>query len=336
MKRLIGMCLGLGLALALGVGATTSRTLIVRGNLTEQDALNNWTSLSEALLNGTAIWPTNGTVTANKVIVAGAAGAVTWSTGTQTFAGAVTFDDGAGASPNVTWQDGTDETAVLGKVDAGNLTVTTVAGDGLQVLTGNLFVGNGTPGETINGEDLYVEGISEFDGTANFDGAVDFDGTITIDTTAIGEEALKFQGRASFTVCGDATTVNNNTIYYGPDLTVVSSATVGLQRQCNTTTAGNATEATADAPAFTAKAFYVLGMDCNHPDSNATLTFTARSAAAGLTPALVVTTTDNQTQGMTSAPSTTAIASGATFAVAVASTSDIGTVPFVCAVEVAY
>jgi hypothetical protein len=45
----------------------------------------------------------------------------------------------------------------------------------LEVRSGNLQVGDGTPGETHNGEDFYVEGISEFDGAAYFDGAVDFD-----------------------------------------------------------------------------------------------------------------------------------------------------------------
>jgi hypothetical protein len=45
----------------------------------------------------------------------------------------------------------------------------------LEVRSGNLQVGDGAPGETHDGEDFYVEGISEFDGAAYFDGAVDFD-----------------------------------------------------------------------------------------------------------------------------------------------------------------
>jgi hypothetical protein len=45
----------------------------------------------------------------------------------------------------------------------------------LEIRTGNLQVGDGNPDETHNGEDFYVEGISEFDGTAYFDGSVDFD-----------------------------------------------------------------------------------------------------------------------------------------------------------------
>jgi hypothetical protein len=50
----------------------------------------------------------------------------------------------------------------------------------LEIRTGNLQVGNGSPGETHNGEDFYVEGISEFDGSAYFDGAVDMDSTLSV------------------------------------------------------------------------------------------------------------------------------------------------------------
>lgn len=114
-----------------------------------------------------------------------------------TFTGAVDFDDGSGASPTVTFTDGTDETAVLQKLDAGTLDVTTDAGDGLRVMVGNLFIGNGTPGETINGEDLYVEGISEFDGVATFDGVVNFDSTVDFDGAANFDAAVTLTGDLS-------------------------------------------------------------------------------------------------------------------------------------------
>lgn len=93
--------------------------------------------------------------------------------------GATTFDDGVGASPSVTFTDATDETAVFSKADAGFLTVTTVAGDGLGVLVGNFSIGNGTPDVTLNGEDAYVEGTLEVDGAARFDGAVSATSTLT-------------------------------------------------------------------------------------------------------------------------------------------------------------
>ena len=253
------------------------------------------------------------------------------------FGAGVTLDDGTTASPDLTFQDATDETAVLSKADAGNLTVTTVAGDGLQVLTGNAFVGNGTPGETINGEDLYVEGISEFDGTANFDGAVDFDGSITIDSTAITEETLKFMARSHFIVCGDLDTVNNNTLYFAPTQGIVSSATVG-QRTCNTTTAGNATEATVDEPAIEATAIYPLGMTCWTDDLGATVTFTLRTAgAAYMSGNIVVSVADNIRSGAVNVIGSTAIASGATVAIAAASTADMGaSTEFICEVSFAY
>jgi hypothetical protein len=89
-----------------------------------------------------------------------------------TLSGGLTLDDGTGASPSLTLTDGTDETAVFSKVDAGYLTLTTVAGDGFGILVGNLTVGNGTPGQTLNGEDAYVEGLMEVDGMLYADGGI--------------------------------------------------------------------------------------------------------------------------------------------------------------------
>jgi hypothetical protein len=130
--------------------------------------------------------------------------------------------------------------------------------------------------------------------------------------------------------------VNNNTVYYGPSKALVSSATVG-QITCNTTAAGSTTEATADEPALTDVAFYPLGMVCYTDDLGATATFTLRSAAAAVTPALSVSVADNETSGETSVAVTTAIAAGATVAVAVASTADIGVgLEFICRIEYAF
>lgn len=134
-----------------------------------------------------------------------------------------------------------------------------------------------------------------------------------------------------FEICGDATTVNNNTVYYGPDETVVSSATVGAVK-CDTTAVGNATEATADAPVLTATAFYPLGMTCYNPDNASGITYTLRSAAAALSPSISVTLADNVLSGTSSPSGTSLIAAGATVAVAVSSTGDIGIIPFICRV----
>ena len=147
-------------------------------------------------------------------------------------------------------------------------------------------------------------------------------------------------GRGRFTVCGDATTVNNNTVYYGPSQAVVGSATVGLARTCDTTAAGNTTEATADAPAYEATPFDLISMTCLVVDPGATLTFTTRSAAAATVPSLSCSIADNDfscTASTANIYTATAVASGATFAIAVASTADVGaTMSFVCEIEVAF
>ena len=315
------------LTIDMDIGNATGGTNTARG--IQIDAI---TGDAQVTTTGINIGAMTGTGGSENAIVIGTG----WDLGISSGSG-VTLDDGTTASPDLTFQDATNETAVLGKVDAGNLTLTTDASDGLGILVGNMFVGNGTPGETINGEDLYVEGLSEFDGTANFDGTADFDGTITIDSTTVNENPLKAQARATIYVCGDATTVNNNTIYYGPSQAIVSSATVG-QRSCDTTAAGNATEATADAPALEATAFYPLGMVCFNSDSGFTLTYTLRSAEAAITPAISLSIADNILSGSATATATTAVASGATLAVAVASASDVTTanVPFICEIAVAY
>lgn len=51
--------------------------------------------------------------------------------------------------------------------------------DSFRILTGNLFVGNGSPDSTLNGEDFYVEGGAEFDGPLRFDGNLTANGTTT-------------------------------------------------------------------------------------------------------------------------------------------------------------
>lgn len=50
-----------------------------------------------------------------------------------------------------------------------NMSVTPSATGYLNILTGNLKVGNGTPTTTLNGEDAYVEGTFEVDGVPRFD-----------------------------------------------------------------------------------------------------------------------------------------------------------------------
>lgn len=58
------------------------------------------------------------------------------------------------------------------------------------------------------------------------------------------------QGRDSYQICGEATTINNNTVYYGPSRTLVAN-TNGLT--CDINALGNTTEATANETVLTKK-----------------------------------------------------------------------------------
>lgn len=113
------------------------------------------------------------------------AGAATFATMSAfTGLGNISIDDGVTDSPSLGFQDQTNETAVFVKTDAGVLGLTTDATDGLNVLTGNLFVGNGAAGTAaMDGEDVYIEGELEVDGAAEFDGAVNIDGAATMTST---------------------------------------------------------------------------------------------------------------------------------------------------------
>ena len=106
-----------------------------------------------------------------------------------TTTGSINLDDGTGASPSLILTDATNETLTISKTDSSHATFTITAADAIQVLTGNLRVGNGTPGQTHNGEDFYVEGISEFAGNVTIDKGATNSPTVTFidgqDETAV-------------------------------------------------------------------------------------------------------------------------------------------------------
>ncbi len=156
--------------------------------------------------------------------------------------------------------------------------------------------------------------------------------------TGKGAAATQRPGHWAFQICGNATTVNNNTIYYGPTQAITSSATVG-RRTCDTTAAGSATEATADEPALTGKAFAVTALTCTSADPGVAsgLTYTLRSAAAAVSPATACTIANGAAGScVANIQTTTDVASGATVAIAVSSLGDIGSVPFICDVDVVF
>lgn len=158
-------------------------------------------------------------------------------------------------------------------------------------------------------------------------------GTLTVDGATVNKKALSLPGRAVITICGDGTTINNNTVYYGPSMVPVASG----ERTCDITAAGNTTEATADAPAFDSTAFQVLSMDCLTADPGASgVSFTLRNNAAATVPSVTCSVANTKLGCTANVQTTTAIAAGNPISIAAASAGDQGSTPFACQIHVAY
>jgi hypothetical protein len=139
-------------------------------------------------------------------------------------------------------------------------------------------------------------------------------------------------GRGAFVICGEATTVNNNTIYYGADI-ALSANNEGFN--CDINAAGGTVEASEDVPVYTNQAFNVASMTCrNENDANANISFTLRNNAGATVPSVTCTIADNERDCVANIQTTTLIAAANPVAVAVASTSDIGpNNGFVCTIQ---
>ena len=273
----------------------------------------------------------------------GAGGAISWTGGaggtgtveTGGAGGAVSLTGGAGSNGTTTGGIGGILTLLGG-----------AAGTGGAPSAGYVRVGSPTVGSTVATNLLAVGGAFEVDGASRFDGTVAHNSTTTFQTGDItGTEILDgtieaadeaFAGRGQIVICGTLDTIASNTVYYGPSAVVSATAIGGMT--CDTTAVGNVTEATADAPAFTAKAFHVRGMVCRNADTNVTsVSYTLRSAAAALVPAVTCSVGDGVLDCVADAQTTTAIASGATIAVAAAEADEaVGAVVFVCVIDIAY
>lgn len=84
-------------------------------------------------------------------------------------------DNAAGFGDDADWTFSYDEAAT------DNLLVTaSSAASYVRVIDGNLAIGNGTPTNAANGEDLYVEGNSEFDGSIRLDGGLTSYAAVTL------------------------------------------------------------------------------------------------------------------------------------------------------------
>ncbi|MFA5322338.1 MAG: hypothetical protein WC373_06650 [Smithella sp.] len=157
---------GDGIDITMGANATGAAIDINNSGSGNDIQGDNWSiaktgaaTLVSASISGTA---TIGTLSSSNI-------------GGATVTGGLNLNDSSGDSPALTLTDGTGETAVIQKTDGSVLNITTVAADGVKIITGNLWVGNGTPGTaSMDGEDFYVNGDSEFDGTVQFDGVATF------------------------------------------------------------------------------------------------------------------------------------------------------------------
>lgn len=95
----------------------------------------------------------------------------------------------------------TGNLTITGEATLGATNITPSASGLLNILTGNLKVGNGTPGVSLNGEDAYIEGTFEVDGTSQFDGNLTMNGS----TTANGNTVLGSDTSDTLTVYGSTT-----------------------------------------------------------------------------------------------------------------------------------
>lgn len=158
---------------------------------------------------------------------------------TTDFSGGVDLD-----SAPLTWDADGDTTAVASSDDVVTLALGAATGR-IDVLTGNLRIGNGTPTVTQDGEDVYVEGQLEVDGEAQFDGAIDanstsdFGGNVTVSSgnVAVTTGTLTLEGVA-FTgpFVGVTGTISNN-VTLAHTLGTTPTAAV-----CNIVNAGNLTQ----------------------------------------------------------------------------------------------
>lgn len=230
----------------------------------------------------------------------------------------------------------TDATFTITRNDSGTVTVTGADDAGAANTT---YDTTGAGAIAVGSADVTAITLTT-DGTGTGEvvlPAGSVSGTEVTDATLLPADDL-YPGRGYFEICGDIATVNNNTVYYGPSQAVIDSATAGMVT-CNTDAAGSTTESTADEPVLTADAILPLGMVCYSTDMGATgspLTFTLRSAAADITPSITLQIADNELSSAVNTAATTAIASGATVAVALSSSGDVGAGAFICRVHYAF
>jgi hypothetical protein len=145
----------------------------------------------------------------------------------MTFSGNQTVTGNLTVTGDTALGDATSDTVTV----TGALNITPAATGLLNVLTGNLKVGNGTPDVTLNGEDAYVEGTFEVDGAARFDGAVTANAGATIVGAASSINASSnFATNINTGTSTGAVTIGGtagNTISIGTNDTVADTIGIG-------------------------------------------------------------------------------------------------------------
>lgn len=241
-------------------------------------------------------------------------------TGNTTITGDITVTGGTVTGDNgesIDIGSATDNAFTFVRDSAGTVTLTAADDNATAALT--ILPGGAAP--------MALGGASTTTLTVTTDGTGT--GEVVLPAASIGTPELAAPGRGHFTICGDGTTINNNTIYYGPSQVPVA----GAGRVCDITQAGNATEATADAPVYEAFAFDVVGMDCVTANPGASgVSFTLRNNAAATVPSVTCSVANTKTNCFANIQTTTTIASGNPVSIAAASAGDQAATPFACTV----
>lgn len=184
----------------------------------------SWHVTGAGVLTVADIQATTGTVTTLTSTIANITNLAV--SAAMTNAANLTLDDGTTDSPTFSLKDATDETCAIVKKDNGDTEATIPADTDFEIVTGNLAVGNGTPGTAaMDGEDFYVNGDSEFDGSAQFDGTVTCAGTANIPTLNVttllnideeidadfdnADEEMTITNSAQYGADGAQVTINN-------------------------------------------------------------------------------------------------------------------------------
>lgn len=232
-------------------------------------------------------------------------------------AGVSLVEDGISTfANNETISNAVDGTILLGRDDAGTVTVTAADNNAVAALT---ILPGGAAAMTLGGASMTSL-------TVTADGAQDAD--VVLPANSIGGAEVSGV-RMDIVFCGQAD--ENGTIYFSPvtgingvdfadgvDYSISGAACDGLD---------GATEATQDLIVFPEVAFKVMGMYCQQAGAEAlgaaeTMIFTMRSAEADLVPTITCTISEAQRGCRTLTGSTTNIAANATVAMKLVQSSN--------------